>query len=119
MAGRAQTVPAYRLRPAARSRSSRNRGSRVRWDKLGRVILVLALFGVLISYIHPALGFVSAWNDKRSAAAELSQLRSEHDTLKARASSLDGHAAAEHAARKLGMVAEGERAYVIKGLGKN
>ncbi len=78
------------------------------------MILVLALFGVLVSYIHPTLGFVSAWNDRRSAAGELSQLRSEHDALKAKASTLDSSAAAEHAARRLGMVAEGEHAYVIK-----
>ena len=81
------------------------------------MILVLALFFVLISYIHPALGFWSAWNDKRSAATELSQLRAEHDQLKAKASSLDNRNEAERAARRLGMVAEGERAYVIKGLG--
>jgi cell division protein FtsB len=119
MAGRAHTAPAYRLRPAPRSRSSRSRGSRVRWDKLGRVLLVLALFAVFLSYIHPALGFFTAWNDKRTAAAELSQLRSEHDALKAKTSTLGSRAAAEHAARRLGMVSEGERAYVIQGLGKN
>jgi cell division protein FtsB len=114
MAGRAQAAPSYRLRPAPRSRSRNGRSSRVRWDKLGRVILVLALFGVLVSYIHPALGFFSAWNDKRSAAAELSSLRSEHAALKAKASSLDSRDEAERAARKLGMVADGERAYVIQ-----
>ena len=119
MAGRAQTAPSYRLRPAPRARTARSRGSRVRWDKLGRVILVLALFAVLASYIHPALGFVSAWNDKRSAAAELSELRREHDSLKAKTTSLDSHAAAERAARRLGMVADGERAYVIQGLGSH
>ncbi len=118
MAGRAQTAPTYRLRPAPRSRARRGGGSRVRWDKLGRVILVLALFFVLISYIHPALGFWGAWNDKRSAAAELGQLRSEHAALKAKASSLDSRTEAERAARRLGMVADGERAYVIQGLGR-
>ena len=117
MPGRAHTAPAYRLRPAPRSRSRRN-PSRVRWDKLGRVILVLALFGVLVSYVHPALGVWSAWNDKRSASAELSQLRDEHAALKAKASSLDSDAEAERAARKLGMVADGERAYVIQSFSK-
>jgi cell division protein FtsB len=88
----------------------------VRWDKLGRVILVLALFGVLVSYIHPLLGFVGAWQDKRTAATELSALRAEHAQLVKKAGSLDGRDAAEKAARRLGMVSEGERAYVIKGL---
>lgn len=117
MATRAQTAPSYRLRPAPRARSrSGGPASRVRWDKLGRVILVLALFGVLISYVHPLLGFVGAWNEKRSAATELSALKAEHTSLVAKTSSLDSRDAAERAARKLGMVDTGERAYVIKGL---
>ena len=89
----------------------------MRWDKLGRVILVLALFGVLISYIHPLLGFVGAWQDKRTAATELSALKAEHAQLVNKSRSLDGRDTAEKAARRLGMVARGERAYVIKNLG--
>jgi hypothetical protein len=90
----------------------------VRWDKLGRVILVLALFLVLASYIHPLLGFVGAWNDRRTAATELSQLKDEHASLQSKAGSLDSRDAAERAARRLGMVGTSERAYVIKGLGR-
>lgn len=116
MATRTAHAPGYRLRPAPRSRARGRSGSRIRWDKLGRVILVLALFGVLISYVHPLLGFVGAWNDKRSAAAELSSLRAEHATLESTATSLNSRNAAEQAARKLGMVGAGERSYVIKGL---
>jgi cell division protein FtsB len=110
-----RATSSYRLRPAPRSRTRGWPQSRVRWDKLGRVILVLALFAVLASYIHPLLGFVGAWEDKRAAATELSALRAEHAQLVRKAGSLDGRDAAERAARRLGMVAEGERAYVIKG----
>lgn len=117
MASHAQANRGYRLRPAPRSRARGRPQTRVRWDKLGRVILVLALFGVLISYIHPLLGFVGAWQDKRTAATELSALRAEHAQLVRKAGLLDGRDAAERAARRLGMVSQGERAYVIKGLG--
>jgi cell division protein FtsB len=119
MASRAGTAPAYRLRPAPRGGSRAQGASRIRWDKLGRVILVLALFFILVSYIHPLLGFFGAWNDKRAAATELDQLKTEHASLEQKAGSLNGRDAAERAARHLGMVQAGERAYVIKGLPGN
>jgi cell division protein FtsB len=81
------------------------------------VILVLALFFILFSYIHPVMGFFGAWSDRRTAAVELGQLKTEHSSLEAKAGSLDGRDAAERAARRLGMVRAGERPYVIKGLG--
>ena len=117
MASRAGAAPAYRLRPAPRTRARGRSGSRVRWDKLGRVILVLALFFVLVSYVHPLLGFFGAWNDRRAAASDLTQLKAEHASLQAKAGSLNSRDAAERAARRLGMVGAGERSYVIKGLG--
>jgi cell division protein FtsB len=109
--------PNYRLRPAPRSRTRGRPASRIHWDKFGRVILVLAIFGVLISYIHPLLGFVGAWQDRRTAATELTSLRAEHAQLERRAGTLDSRNAAELAARRLGMVRQGEQAYAIKGLG--
>jgi cell division protein FtsB len=118
MAIRAGAAPAYRLRPAPRARARGRSHSRVRWDKLGRVILVLALFFILISYVHPVLGFFGAWNDRRAAASELTQLKQEHTALESKAGSLDSRDAAERAARRLGMVGAGERAYVIKHPGR-
>ena len=114
MASRAATAPAYRLRPAPRGRS-RSRASRVRWDKLGRVLLVLVIFGVLASYVGPLMGLVSAWHEKGSAATELTQLRREHGALEARAKASKGPDALD-AARRLGMVSPGERSYFVKGL---
>jgi cell division protein FtsB len=110
--------PNDRLRPAPRSRSRGGSGSRVRWDKLGRVVLVIALFAILASYFHPLLGFFGAYQDKKAAATELTELRREHSQLVNKASTLHSRDAAELAARRLGMVRNGERAYVIKGLPK-
>jgi cell division protein FtsB len=114
MATRAATAPAYRLRPAPRRKGSRG-GSRVRWDKLGRVLLVLVIFGVLASYIGPLMGLVGAWHEKGSAAGELAQLRQEHAALEKRAQETKGPDAL-NAARRLGMVSPGERSYFVKGL---
>jgi cell division protein FtsB len=104
----------YRMRPAPRRGARGGGGSRIHWDKLGRVVLVLALFVILASYVNPLVGFVDAWRDSRDERARLEQLQSEHARLQARATSLDDPAAAEHAARKLGLVAEGETSYVVK-----
>jgi cell division protein FtsB len=100
------------MRPAPRRGGRRT--SRIRWDKLGRVVLVIVLVAVLASYIGPALNFVDAWQDSRSEHSQLQQLQRENAQLRARAATLDGPDAAERAARSLGMVAPGERSYVIK-----
>jgi cell division protein FtsB len=115
MSARAQASRGYRLRPAPRSRR-RSGGSRIRWDRLGRIALVVVLFAILASYINPVVNFVDAWSDSRAERDSLTELRQENKKLRERIAGLDGPGAAERAARKLGMVAEGERSYVIRGL---
>ena len=107
---------AYRVAPR---RPARGRpASRIHWDKLGRVVLVIVLFLILLSYVNPAVNFIDAWRDSRTQRSELVELRQEHDRLAARAAALEGSGAAARAARKLGMIAQGERSYVIRGLSK-
>jgi cell division protein FtsB len=85
---------------------------------LGRIVLVVVLFLILVSYVNPLVNFVDAWRDSRAEQDQLADLKRENAHLKERVASLDGPAAAESAARKLGMVSEGERSYVIRGLNK-
>jgi cell division protein FtsB len=118
MSTRAQTARGYRLRPAPRRGARGRRPSRVRWDKLGRVVLVFVLFVILASYVNPVIGFYDAWRGNHAQRAEVEQLKREHSSLGARAAALKDATAASEAARKLGMVAEGERSYFIKGLPK-
>jgi len=107
---------AYRVAPR---RPARGRpASRIHWDKLGRVVLVIVLFLILLSYVNPAVNFIDAWRDSHTQRSELVELRQEHDRLAARAAALEDSSAAVRAARKLGMVAVGERSYVIRGLSK-
>ena len=105
---------AYRVAPRRRARG--RPASRIHWDKLGRVVLVIVLFVVLLSYVNPAVNFIDAWRDSRAQRSELLELRQEHERLAAKAAALEDSDAAVRAARKLGMVAEGERSYVIRGL---
>lgn len=116
MSTRAQSAQGYRMRPALRARAGGRPASRIRWDKVGRVVLVLVLFAVLASYVSPAINFLDAWRDSRSEQANLAELRRENVQLRERIATLGGPDAAERGARKLGMVALGEGSYVVDGL---
>jgi cell division protein FtsB len=105
---------AYRIAPRRQTRG--RSASRIHWDKLGRVVLVIVLFAILASYVNPVANFIDAWRDSRAQRSELQQLRREYGRLSARAASLDDPGALARAARVVGMVAPGERPYVIQGL---
>ena len=120
MSTRAQAARSggYRMRTARRSRGRGRSASRIHWDKVGRVALVLVLAAVLISYVSPAINFLDAWRDSRAEHTSLAELREENAKLHQRITTLEGDDAAERGARKAGMVAEGEASYVIRGLGR-
>jgi cell division protein FtsB len=113
MTTRAQTA-GYRLRPTPRRRTRGRPASRVHWDKVGRVALVIVLFLVLASYISPTLKFFDAWRDARSEHSVLEQQRAENARLRQRIANLSSPEAAERAARKQGLVTLGEKPYTIK-----
>lgn len=113
MAAAAQ--PRYRARLVPRGDSGA-RASRIRWDRFGRVVLVLVLFAVLISYISPTLHVFDSWQQSNAAEARLTDLKQENGRLERQVRELDKPAAAIAEARKLGMVGAGEQAYVIDGL---
>ena len=73
------------------------------------------IFGILAYYVGPLLGLLSAWHERGAAASDLVQLRKEHAALTKRVQEAEGPDALD-AARRLGMVSPGERAYFVKGL---
>lgn len=104
-------------RPAARRKPAARRGaSRVRWDKLGRIALTLVLAGILFSYLNPAIDFVHTYRATTAAKVELHRLQQENTLLHHRVQSADDPIVLEREARRQGMVAPGERAYVVHGL---
>ncbi len=103
---------AYRVAP--RRPVAGRPASRIHWDRLGRVLLVLVLFGIMVSYVNPVAGFVDAWRGSHAERSELQSLSREHTRLVAKAASLNRPGAAAEQARGIGMVAPGERAFVIK-----
>jgi hypothetical protein len=118
MSARAQAARGYRMRPAPRSRRGGRPASRIQWDRVGRVALVIVLFLVAVSYVGPAINFLDAWRDSKSGQAHLADLREQNAKLRQRAQDLQGADAAEREARKLGMIdASGtETSFVVKGL---
>ena len=117
MSARAQASRGYRLRPAPRSRRRGGGASRIHWDKVGRVALVLVLVAICVSYVKPALNFLDAWQDSKAEHASLDGAAvREREAACSGSSTLDGPDAAERAARKLGMVSPGEGSYVVRGL---
>lgn len=118
MSARAQPARGYRLRPAPRTRRRGRSASRVDWDRVGRIALVIVLALVLVSYINPTLNFFDAWRDSRAEHASVAELRAENANLQQRLAALQAADAAERAAREQGWVAPGERSWVIEGLGR-
>lgn len=94
----------------------RRRRTRVNWDRLGRVALVVVLFAVLASYLNPVVNFIDAWRDSKSSKQQLQDLARENSELRARAAGDETDAVMVREARKLGMVRPGERSYVIHNL---
>lgn len=89
---------------------------RVRWDRVGRVALLLLLAGVALAYVGPARSLLSTWRDSNAKQAQLQTLEREHETLLRRARELRDPRTVQSEARRLGMVKPGERSYVVRAL---
>jgi cell division protein FtsB len=83
---------------------------------VGRLALLGVLGIILILYISPVVHWIE---QSRTASHERSQLRSlqaEHDRLQTRLHELRRPDAIPREARKLGMVAPGEKPFVVQGI---
>jgi len=89
---------------------------RVRWDRVGRVGLLLLLGGVLLLYVGPVHSLWSTWREAQAKQAQLHALQREHRALFHRASVLRDPRTLATEARELGLVRPGERPYVVLGL---
>ena len=101
-------------RRAATGRSLSRHG--IRWDRLSRLGLLVALLLVLLSYLGPATNYWESWHLNRETRAEVQTLREDNARLRERAGALDRPQRVELEARRLGMARPGERVYVVHGL---
>lgn len=93
-----------------------SRLSRIHWDRVGRVVLVIALIVIVFLYVGPSLKAFESWREGNGAEAELAELQDENRRLVRQAREFQGDAALTIEARKLGLVMAGEKPYVVEGV---
>ena len=86
----------------------------IQWQKVGRLALLFTLFVIVLLYIRPVAHWVQQRQTAAHSEADLRDLQREHDRLEARLRDLSGTGAIERQARKMGMVRQGERPYVVE-----
>jgi cell division protein FtsB len=91
----------------------------VRWDRVGRVGLLVVLLVVAGLYVEHALAYLQTRQAASRQAAIASKLTKQNATLARQAKALNDNATIERDARALGMVKPGERPYVVTGLPKH
>jgi cell division protein FtsB len=92
------------------------RRTSIRWDRVGRLALLGTLVVILLLYLSPAKHWLQQSSTAGAQREELQELTQENKQLKERVRALRDPGALEQEARRLGMVRQGERAYVIEGL---
>ncbi|MGH2841101.1 MAG: septum formation initiator family protein [Solirubrobacteraceae bacterium] len=89
---------------------------RVRWDRVGRMTLIVVGLLLVYLYINPLRTWVSTWQEAKTKRGEVSALQREHQQLVQRKRALQASGAVDTEARRLGMVRRDERAFVVRGL---
>jgi hypothetical protein len=105
-----------RRRPAPRRNAGQSGSGRIQWDRLGRIALVLAVFGIVALYFGPAYNLYTTHRQASAARVELHQVQAENARLKKLADHAKSESVLRREARRQGMVVIGEQAYVVNGL---
>ena len=120
---RTATAPPRRQstrRAASRPRrvrvASRGLRGRVRWDRVGRVSLLLVLCVVAGVYVQRGLAYFSARSQADQQRAIVEQLSRSNASLRTQQRSLNDPATILSDARALGMVRPGEHPYEVTGM---
>jgi cell division protein FtsB len=94
---------------------SGGRGGRssIRWERVGRAALTVLLGVIVLLYIPPVKHWIQQSGTAARGHAQVRDLKRERALLESRLRSLSGPGALEREARRLGMVAPGERPYVV------
>jgi cell division protein FtsB len=118
-AGTTTAAPRRQARAAVRPRprtAAARKPLRIRWERIGRVLLVIVLAVVAGLYIQQGLAYLSARGQTEQQKAIVLGLRRENAQLTRQQKSLNNPATIMRYARQLGMVQPGERPYVVTGL---
>jgi cell division protein FtsB len=88
----------------------------VRWDKVGRVLLLVVLAVVMGLYLQQGLALLSVHGQADQQRAIVEGLISQNKQLERKQTQLNDPATIRSDARALGMVMPGERPYAVSGL---
>ena len=103
----------------SRPRAAAGRGRRatgIRWDRVGRVALLLVFAFIVFLYVGPAKTYVATLKESSQRSGEVQRLSVDNQRLRARRAALRNPAVLEAEARRLGMVRPGERPYILENL---
>jgi cell division protein FtsB len=89
---------------------------RVRWERVGRIVLLVVLVVVVGLYVQQALAYFSVRSQANQQAAIAQRLSRQDARLTQEQKSLNDPATIARDARALGMVRPGERPYAVTGL---
>jgi cell division protein FtsB len=115
-APRRQPTPAPRRRPRLIDRPPR---LRVRWERVGRVGLLVVLAVVVGLYVEHTLSYFATRAQADQQQAIVTRLAHQNAQLARQTKSLKNASTIVSQARALGMVRPNERPYVIKGAPSN
>jgi hypothetical protein len=92
---------------------------RVRWDRLGRMAMLVVLAALLYLYLSAGLHMYSSWGQARHEKATVASLEREHRVLARQHEALGRQGTIEAEARGLGMKRPNELQYELDGLPQN
>jgi cell division protein FtsL len=93
--------------------------ARVRWDRLGRIAMLLVLVALLLLYLSTGLHMLSSWKQAQHTDARVAAMKAEHARLITEHNRLSSQSNLEQSARALGMQRPDEQTLIIGGLPKN
>jgi cell division protein FtsB len=102
-------------RGPARRRSRKAPAPRIRWDRVGRLALLVVLLIVVGLYVQHALSYFAVRDQATQQGAIVEHLSKQNAQLASEQRSLANPATIVRDARALGMVRVGEHPYVITG----
>lgn len=92
---------------------------RVPWDRLARTAMLGVMVVLAYFYLSAGLRLLSAWGEGRHDSAQVHELEAQNRVLRRQRSSVSSPGAVQAQARRLGMIRQGEQAYVVSGLPDN
>jgi cell division protein FtsB len=106
----------------ARSRrvpAAQRAAQRIRWDRLGRIAMLLVLAALLYLYASAGLRMLSTLQQSHRDNAKVAVMQRQHAALVRQHNALSSQSTLEQEARQLGMMRPGEQPYVVGGLPSN